>query len=140
MQSAANPDPVRHPHAAARSIARQLCGLQVLATLAVALAWLLRSPQDALGAAAGGLSVAAGTWILGRRMFKGDAVSAGRAFIGLIVGSLLRWMVIAMGVVLAIGTAQWPPLAVMSGLIFALLVQLYGLRLDAQSQAGAISG
>ena len=115
-------------------LARRLSGVQAMVALAAAVPWLLRGPVDALAAAVGGLIVALGTWLLGRGMFgHGGSVSAARGFAGLIVGSLVRWMAIATGFVLAIGWARWPPLAVLYGLIVALLVQLSGLRLQSKT-------
>jgi len=134
MFSAAPIDPVRNPHAQGQLLARRLSGLQALVAVITALPWLLRSPIEALGAATGGLVVALGTWLLARGMFGGSGFSAASAFNGLIVGFLARWMVIATGLALAIGWARLPPLAVVCGLIVALLVQLLGMRLQARAK------
>lgn len=134
MFSSAPFDPVRNPHAQGQSLARRISGLQALVALIAALPWLLRSPAHALGAAAGGLAVALGTWLLGRGMFGGSGFSAASAFQGLIVGFLARWMVIATGLALAIGWARWPALAVVCGLTVALLIQLLGVRLQARTE------
>lgn len=134
MFPAAPNDPVRNPHAHGQRLARRLSGLQALVAVLVALPWLFEGLRAASGALAGGLAVAVGTWLLGRGMFGGAGVSAARAFTGLIVGSLVRWMVIAIGVVLAIGWAEFPPMAVICGLIVALMVQLFGMRLQVRSE------
>lgn len=136
MFSAAPVDAVRNPHAQGQQLAHRLSGLQALAAIVTALPWLLRGPREALAALVGGLVVALGTWLLGRGMFGGAGVSAASAFTGLIVGSLARWMTIAIGVVLAIGWAGLPPSAVCSGLIVALMVQLFGMRLQTKSAPG----
>jgi len=128
MFSAIPVDSVRNPYAQGWSIARRLSGLQALAALFTASGWLLRSPNDAMAAAVGGLAVALGTWLLGRGMFSGSGVSATRALAGLIVGSLVRWLTIASCVALAVGWAKLPPLPLLSGLIVAFLVQLFGMR------------
>lgn len=130
MFSAAPIDPIRNPHALGQRLARRLSGLQALAAIAFALPWLLRGPREAIAALVGGLMIALGTWLLGRGMFGGAGVSATRAFTGLIVGSLVRWMTIAIGVVLAIGWAKLPPMALLYGLIVALMVQLFGMQLQ----------
>ncbi len=132
MLSAAPIDSVRNPHAHGQRLARRLSGLQALAAILIAMPWLLSGPRESLGALVGGLVVALGTWLLGRGMFGGTGVSAARAFTGLIVGSLARWLTIAAGLGFAIGWAGLPPLAVASGLIVALLIQLSGLGLQAK--------
>lgn len=119
--------------AAGRRLALRVVGAQLIATILVAAGFLLKGWQSSLGVLCGGLSVVVGTGILALRVFAAAPAAAGVVLARFIVGNLLKWGVIALGLYVAMVTIALPPLAVMAGLIAALLPQLLGLH-DAWSR------
>ena len=114
--------------AAGRRLAFRVVCAQVGATALVAAGFLLAGSRSALAAACGGAVVAVATSVLALRMFATGPVSAGMVFARLIVGNLLKWGVIAIGLYLTMVKAGLPGLPVMCGVIAALLPQLLGLH------------
>lgn len=94
----------------------------------MALLFLAQGWRPATGALAGGLLVAVGTALLAARMFRADAISGPIAFWGLLLGTLLKWIWLAGGLIALLGVWRLPPLAVVTGFTVALLVHLAGLR------------
>ena len=76
----------------------------------------------------GGLAAAAGTAVLGLRVFGPGPAQAGVVLARLFIGSVLKWGIIALGLYLAMVKAGLPGLAVIAGLIAALIPQLLGLH------------
>jgi ATP synthase protein I len=119
--------------AAGRRLALRVVGAQLIATIIVAAGFLLKGWQFGAGVLCGGLSVVVGTGILALRVFAAAPAAAGVVLARFIVGNLLKWGVIALGLYVAMVTIALPPFAVMAGLIAALLPQLLGLH-DAWSR------
>jgi ATP synthase protein I len=94
----------------------------------MALLFLAQGSRPATGALAGGLLVSAGTILLAARMFRSDAISGPTAFWGLLLGTLLKWILLVGGLISLLGVWRLPPLAVVTGFTAALLVHLAGLR------------
>ena len=103
---------------------------QAAATSVVALAWLAGSRQHALGALLGGFAVALGTGVFALRYFRGGVDSAGFVFARFIIATVLKWSVTIALLYLAIGQLRLPPLAVLSGLVAGLGVQVWALRFE----------
>jgi len=84
--------------------------------------------RSGLGALCGGAVVAVATSVLALRMFATGPTSAGLVFARMIVGNMLKWGVIAIGLYLTMVKAGLPGLPVMCGVIAALVPQLFGLH------------
>ncbi|MEP6485599.1 MAG: ATP synthase subunit I [Rudaea sp.] len=114
--------------AAGRRLAIRVVGAQLIVTMLVAAGFLLQGAQSSLGVLSGGFTVALATGILVLRVFAAAPASAGVVFGRFIVGNLLKWGVIALGLYVAMVKAGLPGFAVMIGVIAALLPQLLGLH------------
>jgi ATP synthase protein I len=114
--------------AAGRRLAIRVVGAQLLVTVLVAAGFVLQGWQSGLAALSGGGVVALGTAVLALRMFAAGPAPAGTVLARMIVGNLLKWGVIAVGLYLTMVKAGLPGLPVMSGVIAALLPQLLGLH------------
>ena len=114
--------------AAGRRLAIRVVVAQVAATALAAAGFACRGWDDALAVLAGGGTVVLGTAVLALRLFAGPPAAAGTVLARMIVGNLLRWCVIGIGLYLAMVTSRLPGLPVMAGLVAALLPQLFGLH------------
>ncbi|MGH8090584.1 MAG: ATP synthase subunit I [Rudaea sp.] len=114
--------------AAGRRLAIRVVVAQTVATALVAAGFAWRAWDDALAVLTGGGTVVLGTAILALRLFAGPPAAAGTVLARMIVGNLLRWCVIVIGLYLAMVKAALPGLPVIAGLVAALLPQLFGLH------------
>jgi ATP synthase protein I len=114
--------------AAGRRLAIRVVFAQLGATALVAAGFALRGWLPAVAALAGGGVVALGTTLLALRLFAGAPAAAGTVLARLIVGNLLRWCVIGIGLYLVMVTVALPGLPVLAGVIAALVPQLVGLH------------
>lgn len=114
--------------AAGRRLAIRVVVAQAATTLLVAAVFAFRGWDEALAVLAGGVTVVLGTAVLALRLFAGPPAAAGTVLARMIVGNLLRWCVIAIGLYLAMVTARLQGLPVIAGLVAALLPQLFGLH------------
>jgi ATP synthase protein I len=109
-------------------MATRIVFAQAGVSLLMALLFLAQGWRPATGALAGGMLVALGTTLLAARMFRGDAISGPMAFWGLLLGTLLKWILLVGGLISLLAVWRLPPLAVITGFTAALLVHLAGLR------------
>jgi hypothetical protein len=114
--------------AAGRRLAIRVVVAQAAATVLVAAGFAWHGWDDALGVLAGGGVVVLGTIVLALRLFAGPPAAAGTVLARMIVGNLLRWCVIGIGLYLMLVKAALPGLPIIAGLIAALLPQLFGLH------------
>ena len=115
--------------AAGRRLAVRVVAVQLGVTTVLTAGFLLQGWQSGAGALSGGGAVALGTAMLAARLFSGGPVPAGMVLWRMIVGNLLKWSVILVGLYLALAKAQLPGLPVIAGLTAAVLVpQFYGLQ------------
>jgi len=113
---------------AGRRLAIRVVCAQIGVTMLVAAGFLLSGWRSGLAAMCGGGVVAVATSVLALRMFASGPMPAGIVFARLIVGNLLKWGVIAIGLYLTMVKAGLPGLPVMCGVIAALVPQLLGLH------------
>jgi F0F1-type ATP synthase assembly protein I len=92
---------------------------QVGCAVAVALLFLLSSVEAALAAGAGGLSVALGNALFGRRIFAAGVAPAPIFVIGMLAGVVLKWIVVLAAIGLALAVAHWPALPLIVGVFGA---------------------
>ena len=114
--------------AAGRRLALRVVLAQAGATLLMAAGFSLGGWQPALGVLAGGGVVTLGTSLLALRMFAAGPSTAGTVLARMIVGNLLKWIVIGIGLYLLLAKAGLPGGPVIAGVIAALLPQLLGLH------------
>lgn len=114
--------------AAGRRLAIRVVIAQLGATALVAVAASVAGWRLGAAAFCGGLAVAAGTAVLGLRLFGPGPAQAGVVLARLIVGSILKWGIIALGLYLAMVGAGLPGLWVIAGVVAALIPQLLGLH------------
>ena len=115
--------------AAGRRLAVRVVAVQSAVTILLATGFLLQGWQSGLAALSGGGAVALGTAVLALRLFGAGPAPAGMVLWRLIVGNLLKWGVILLGLYLALARAHLPGFPVIAGLVAAVLVpQFYGLR------------
>lgn len=114
--------------AAGRRLAIRVVCAQIGATALAAAGFLFAGWRSGLAAMCGGSVVAVATALLALRLFAAGPASAGTVFARLVVGNLLKWAVIALGLYLTMVKAGLPGLPVICGVIAALLPQLLGLH------------
>lgn len=91
----------------------------VTAAAVAALAW---DAMHAVGAFAGAAAAAAGTFGMARLALGGGIQPARVIYLRMLAGMLVKWMLVAAVLWLAIARWQLPPLAVLCGLGVAVLV------------------
>ena len=106
----------------------RVVGVQLLATILVTTGFLLQGRDSGLAALSGGVTVALGTGVLALRMFAPGPAAAGTVLARLIVGNLLKWGVIVIGLYLAMVKAALPAFPVIVGVVVALLPQMLGMH------------
>lgn len=114
--------------AAGRRLAFRVVCAQIIAAALVAAGFLFDSWRAGLAVLTGGGVVAAATGVLALRLFTAGPGSGAEVFGRLIVGNLLKWITIALGLYLTMVKAGMPGLPVMCGVIAALVPQLTGLH------------
>jgi ATP synthase protein I len=107
--------------AAGRRLAKRTLLAQAVATLLLALAFLLAGPQAALGALCGGGALLLGNALLAWRGLRRDTPAAGYAMGQLVVGLVMKWMLVALVLAIALGVMKLPAPAVLGGLIVSLV-------------------
>jgi len=114
--------------AAGRRLAFRVVCVQLGFAVLVATGFLLDGARAGMAALCGGCVVAVATGVLAMRLFASGPTSGAKVFGRLIVGNLLKWSVIALGLYLTMVKAGLPGLPVMCGVIAALVPQLFGLH------------
>ena len=110
--------------AIARRLAQRAVAWQAIAVAVLALAFLAKGSGWSLAALAGGGAVALGGEI-GRRIALGGGVTpAIGALSRLVLGLMAKWLVVVVGLVLAVAVAKLPAAAALAGVVLALAVQL----------------
>ena len=110
--------------AASRRLARRIAVTQAIVTSIVAAVFLAKSVSAAAGAALGGLAITVGGALMAWRALSGGIYGAEVALLKLAGGIALKWATVVL--VLYLALAQWAldPLAVLSGFLAALMVNL----------------
>ena len=114
--------------AAGRRLAIRVVLAQLGVTALAAAGFAFAGWRHGLAALSGGAVVALGTAVLALRLFGGGPAPAGIVLGRLIIGSLLKWGIIVLGLYAALVKAQLPALPVLVGVIAALVPQLLGLH------------
>ena len=113
---------------AGRRLAQRAAAFQAAATLATALACLLSSRAAALGALAGGAAMTLGSLVAAWGAFAGGIAGAGAALGRLLLGMAAKWIVVVVGLYLAIAVWQLPAVPVLAGAALAAAAFLLSTR------------
>ena len=122
--------------AAGRRLTLRVVANQDVATLLTAVACLMIGPRDALAALAGGGAMTLGSLVAAWGAFGGGVAGAGAALGRLLLGTAAKWLVVAMGLYLAMAVWRLPAVpalagAAMAAAAFMLAVQRSTTRTNA---------
>ena len=122
--------------AAGRRLTLRVVANQAVATLLTAVACLMIGPRDALAALAGGGAMTLGSLVAAWGAFGGGVAGAGAAVGRLLLGTAAKWLVVAMGLYLAMAVWRLPAVpalagAAMAAAAFMLAVQRSTTRTNA---------
>jgi F0F1-type ATP synthase assembly protein I len=107
--------------------------IQAVVALLVALLVLAAAgPRQGLAAAAGGIAMLAGNGLAAAVALGGGIQPAGAAFARLLLGTLGKWVVALVVVVVALGPLRLPPLPLLAGLAAGMLAYLLAVQLNTQ--------
>ena len=118
------------PIAAGRRSALRAVAVQAVVVALVALGFLLAGPRAALAAGLGGLAMVLGNAAAAFMALAG-IVRAGVAFGSLLLGTLLKWLLAVVVLVLALAVWHLPPLPMLAGLVAGMLAYLLALNFPA---------
>ncbi|MGH8144862.1 MAG: ATP synthase subunit I [Rhodanobacteraceae bacterium] len=110
--------------AAGRRLAIQVILVQVAVAVVAGLGFLLRGVPEAVAAFAAGFVVAIGTSLLALPVFAPALAGPGATVARFAFGTLLKWIVVIVGLYLIIAYWRLPAVPALVGLIAALLVNL----------------
>ena len=105
--------------AAGRRLALRVVAVQAIATLLTALACLIYGPRAALAALAGGGAMTLGSLAAAWGAFGGGVVGAGTALGRLLLGTAVKWLVVALGLYLAMAVWRLPAVPALAGAALA---------------------
>jgi len=109
--------------AVGRRLARKAAMLQlaagVLAAIVAGLAW---DATQAAGAFTGAAAAALGTYGMARLALGGGIQPARIVYLRMLAGMLVKWLLVGVVLWVAIARLRLPPLAVVAGLVLAMLV------------------
>jgi F0F1-type ATP synthase assembly protein I len=100
---------------------------QVVAVAVLALAFLPAGVDWSLAALAGGGAIAVGGALSGALALGGGVGPATGALMRMVLGLAVKWLVVVVALVLAVGVARLPALAALAGVVVALVVQLLAM-------------
>ena len=115
------------PLAAGPRLVRRTVTRQGIAVAALALALLAKGSAWALGAVAGGGAIIVGGALYGALALGGGIAPAVGALARLVLGLLAKWFVVIATLSVAIAVAKLPPLAVIGGVVVALVAQVLAM-------------
>ena len=113
--------------ASGRRLALRIVLLQFAVALLVGLAFLTLGRREAVSGAAGAVIVALGTALMSARFFS-EISGAGVVLGRLLMGVVLKWIVIVGGLAAILVKFKLPPLAAITGLVAAYVVNLFAFR------------
>ncbi len=91
------------------------------AVVLVALVFLIQGPSAMFAVLLGGVGVVLGSALAANVALGGGVVTAGSAFLRLVLGTGLKWMVVVTVFALASGVGRMAPLPLLAGLAVALV-------------------
>ncbi len=103
---------------------------QTALAVLVGLVFLIRDVPSAIAAVAAGLTATAGTAMLALRVFASAPAGPGAMVARFAVGTMLKWVVVIVGLYLILGYWKLPALPAFVGLIATLLVNFAALKFE----------
>lgn len=113
---------------AGRRLALRVVAFQAVATLATSLACLLTGPRDALAALAGGGAMTLGSLAAAWGAFGGGVAGAGVALGRLLLGTAAKWLLVVVGLYLAMAVWRLPAVPVLAGAAMAAAAFLVSMK------------
>lgn len=113
---------------AGRRLALRVVASQAIATLLTALACMTIGPRAALAALAGGGAMTLGSLAAAWGAFGGGVVGAGTALGRLLLGTAVKWLVVAVGLYLAMAVWRLPAVPVLAGAALAAAAFMFAVR------------
>lgn len=114
-----------------RRAATRAVAVQAAVALFVAAGFLVLGPRQALAAAAGGIAMLLGNALNLALALGGGIQPASAAYARLLLGTLGKWLVAMVVVVVALGAWHLPPLPLLAGLVAGMVAYLLALNLRA---------
>lgn len=114
--------------AAGWRLALRVVAYQVIATLATAAICLMLGWPAALAVLAGGGTMALGSLLAGWAAFAGGAAGAGSALAHLLLGTVAKWLVVGVGLYLAMAAWRLPAVPVLAGAAMAAATYVVSMR------------
>ena len=118
--------------AAGRRLALRVVAMQAVATLLTAGACLTIGPRAALAALAGGAAMTLGSLAAAWGAFGGGVAGAGVALGRLLLGTAVKWLVVAGGLYLAMAVWRLPAVPALAGAALAAAAFVVSMRFVAQ--------
>jgi F0F1-type ATP synthase assembly protein I len=118
---------VLNPLAAGSRLVRRTITWQVIAVAALALVLAAKGSTWALAAAVGGAAIIAGGALYGALALGGGIAPAAGALSRLVLGLLAKWFVVIATLAVAIAVVRLPALAVIGGVLVALVAQVLAM-------------
>jgi F0F1-type ATP synthase assembly protein I len=100
---------------------------QVVAVAVLALAFLPKGIAWSFAVLAGGGAIAIGGALSGALALGGGVGPATGALMRMVLGLAVKWVVVVVALVLAVGVARLPALAALVGVVVALVVQMLAM-------------
>ena len=118
--------------AAGRRLALRVVAMQAVATLLTAGACLTIGPRAALAALAGGAAMTLGSLAAAWGAFGGGVAGAGVALGRLLLGTAVKWLVVATGLYLAMAVWKLPAVPVLAGAAIAAAAFVVSMKFVTQ--------
>lgn len=123
--------------AAGRRLAMRVVAYQAIATLLTATACLMIGPRAALAALVGGGAMTLGSLAAAWGAFGGGVTSAGTALGRLLLGTTVKWLVVAGGLYLAMAVWRLPALPVLAAAALAAAAFVFSMKFVSMKSAAA---
>ncbi|HEX7370511.1 MAG TPA: ATP synthase subunit I [Rhodanobacteraceae bacterium] len=116
--------------AAGRRLAMKVILVQTAVAVIAGLAFLVQGVPSAIAALAGGLLMVVGTAILALRVFAPALAGSGAMLMRFVSGTLLKWVVVLVGLYLIFAVWKLPPVPAFIGVAATLMVNLAALKFE----------
>lgn len=123
------------PVAAGRRTALRAVAILAIVAALVATAFLAQGPRHAIAAGIVGAGLVAGNGLAAMLALGGGIRPAQAVFMRLLLATLVKWSLVMVALVVALGVWRLPALPALIGLVAGLLAHALALNFDKQGQA-----
>jgi len=120
---------------AGRRLALRVVAFQAVATLLTALACMTIGPRAAMAALAGGGAMTLGSVAAAWGAFGSGVVGAGTALARLLLGTAVKWVVVAVGLYLAMAVWRLPAVPALAGAAMAAAAFMFVAKRSTRTMA-----